>query len=263
LDLEILWASDEVLRLGANASRLRELRGVGGADSVPALQLAYDAASGTTSGIASDTASQHRDAAILWIHGPQPVLLEPSGRLMNNWRRRAGYPLLYTLSVKAGKNRLREALDDLPETRPLQRLGGLQEDLGRLLETLRHPSANVAVLRERAENPRRIPLEWGKQTSAHLARLWANGETQRLVATGKEDDRNQAVLLATAHQIVTAVSGAVVLENLAQYQQANLTPADRSSVPTIPEPETWALMLVAAALLGGQWLLRRRRWKRA
>lgn len=272
LTYEILWSSDEVLRLGANTSRLRELRGVGGADNVPALQLAYDAASGTARRAAAGATSQHHDTAILWIHGPQPVPLESPGRLQNNWRRRGGYPPLYTLSVKAGKNPLREALDELPQTRPLQRLGDLQEDLRRVLETLRHPSANVAALRERVENPRHIPRKWGEQTSTHLARLWASQQTQRLAATGKGEDRSEAVLLAVAHQIVTAVSGAVVLESQAQYEQANLTPVDRSSVPTIPEPETWALMLVAAALLGGQWLSRqwrsrqwnseRRRWKR-
>jgi hypothetical protein len=250
-DYEILWASDTVEHFGENPSRLRDLHGEGGSDSVPALQRAYQ------------TASRQGDAAILWIHGPQPVLLEPPGPLQNNWRRRAGHPRLYTLRAMAGKNRVLETLENRPEVIPVPRMGKLRHDLIRFFETISRSSANFATVRERVERPQEIPPDWGKGTSAHLARLWAKDETERLTATGKTEDHEQAVLLATAHQIVTAVSGAVVLESRAQYEQANLTPADRNSVPTIPEPETWALMLITAVLLCAQWLARRRRWKRA
>jgi len=37
----------------------------------------------------------------------------------------------------------------------------------------------------------------------------------------------------------------VVLETAAQYEQAGLTPATAGEVPTIPEPETWALIALA------------------
>jgi hypothetical protein len=250
-DYEILWAADTVERFGANPSRLRDLRAEGGPDSVPALQRAYE------------TASRQRDVAILWIHGPQPVLLEPPGPLQNNWRRRTGSPRLYTLRAVAGKNRVLETLENRPEVIPVPRMGELRHDFIRFFETISHSSAKFAAVRERVERPEEIPRDWGERTSAHLARLWAKDETERLTATGKTEDREQAVRLATAHQIVTAVSGAVVLENQAQYEQANLTPAAGNSVPTIPEPETWALMLITVVLLCAQWLARRRRWKRA
>ena len=57
---------------------------------------------------------------------------------------------------------------------------------------------------------------------------------------------------------MTPLSGAVVLETSAQYQQAGLEPVEPGSVPTIPEPETWAMLAVALAMLGVHRYRRRR-----
>ena len=59
----------------------------------------------------------------------------------------------------------------------------------------------------------------------------------------------EAVLLAARYQLVTPVSGAVVLETREQYEEAGLRPVEPGSVPTIPEPEIVLLLLVAGALL--------------
>jgi hypothetical protein len=48
-----------------------------------------------------------------------------------------------------------------------------------------------------------------------------------------------------------------VLESDDQYLRAGLTPPDPGLVPTIPEPETWALLIVAC--LAFAWALRTRR----
>ena len=48
---------------------------------------------------------------------------------------------------------------------------------------------------------------------------------------------------------MTPVSGAVVLENDQQYKDAGLEPPGDVAVPTIPEPEVWALLLVALAVV--------------
>ena len=51
------------------------------------------------------------------------------------------------------------------------------------------------------------------------------------------------------YQLVTPVSGAVVLETQAQYDQAGLKPVDPDSVPIVPEPETWMLIGVCLVVL--------------
>lgn len=57
--------------------------------------------------------------------------------------------------------------------------------------------------------------------------------------------------LAARYQLVTRVSGAVVLETMEQYEQNGLKPVDANSVPQVPgvpEPSTPLLVLVAAAV---------------
>jgi hypothetical protein len=92
---------------------------------------------------------------------------------------------------------------------------------------------------------------------------WANGG---LRAIGNEPillraDRRieTAVALAALYQLVTPVSGAVVLETRQQYQEAGLTPVDPATVPAIPEPQTWQVLALGLALLMGRAKLARPR----
>jgi hypothetical protein len=59
----------------------------------------------------------------------------------------------------------------------------------------------------------------------------------------------RALALARQHQLVTAVSAAVVLERKAELVRAGLEPGEPAGVPSIPEPGTWALLLVGLVLL--------------
>ena len=94
----------------------------------------------------------------------------------------------------------------------------------------------------------------GAESNLHLARLWAFDEINRLVKAG---DRSRAIEIAALYQLVSEVSGAVVLETAEQYKQAGLTPVSPTSVPTVPEPGTWALMIAGAIALA--WYGKRRR----
>jgi hypothetical protein len=91
----------------------------------------------------------------------------------------------------------------------------------------------------------------------HLVRLWAHDEVLRLCASKNEEDRKAAVKIASAYNLVTPVSGAVVLESAQQYREAGLTPSSAAEVPTIPEPETWILLCISAAII--LWLAHGRR----
>ena len=65
--------------------------------------------------------------------------------------------------------------------------------------------------------------------------------------------------LAGRFQLVTPVSGAVVLETQQQYQVAGLQPVDPATVPSIPEPATSLLLLLG---LLATWPMLRRRLRR-
>ena len=76
------------------------------------------------------------------------------------------------------------------------------------------------------------------------------------MASGSEGLNEAAQILAVRYQLVTPVSGAVVLENAQQYQATGLQPVDAGSVPTIPEPEMVVLLIVVGLLL--MWLIWRK-----
>jgi hypothetical protein len=80
------------------------------------------------------------------------------------------------------------------------------------------------------------------------------------MALGDEKSVEDATKLAIAYQLVTPVSGAVVLETKEQYTAAGLKPVDPGTVPTIPEPEMVLLIAIAAILL--LWLLHRQHFFR-
>lgn len=98
---------------------------------------------------------------------------------------------------------------------------------------------------------RRYEVEWRERAAEtrYAAQLWAAREVARLTQRG---ERDEALALAKRYRVVTAVSGAVVLESKEQYRQFGLE-APGAAVQT-PEPATWMLMLVG---LGGVLLWRR------
>ena len=90
--------------------------------------------------------------------------------------------------------------------------------------------------------------------SSHVVRLWVFDQIRALFKARKIA---QAVQLAAQYQLVTPVSGAVVLETAQQFKDAGLTPADPATVPVVPEPSTWMLLFVGICLFG-VWLRRSR-----
>lgn len=92
--------------------------------------------------------------------------------------------------------------------------------------------------------------------SPQLVRLWAARE---LASAGDRRDATRTHDVALAHRlnIVTPVSGAVVLETDRDYRANDLSLPDPDAVPTVPEPETWALLILTA--VAGAWMLRQRR----
>jgi hypothetical protein len=235
-------------RAGSWTDQLERVDFVGGPDSVPALEAAWDEA-------------DKRHALVVWVHGPQPVLLTPAEGLRQRWTRRPDGPELLAFPVATGPNRVLESLDGADVSSVVVREGSVEEDLARLLteRSQDHPVLTAVRDRQAGTQPATTP---GK-TSDHLVRLWARDEVLRLLPSseGRLDD---AIDVAGRYRLVTPVSGAVVLETAQQYERAGLTPGQPGQVPTIPEPETWAL--VAIALVTVAYAARRRSkvaWTRA
>ena len=69
------------------------------------------------------------EAVVVWIHGPQPVLLDTAEELRQRLERRGGHPSLCEIQTQAGPNRVAEKLDGLQSVMAAPRLGKLSDDL--------------------------------------------------------------------------------------------------------------------------------------
>ena len=232
----------------ASAAMLaRELDGAtftGGADNVPALARAWDLA-----------AQSPNNSAIVWIHSPQLLQLRPVEELRQRWDRRPDGPVLYAVQTGNGPDRIEEKLDGIFSVESVPRLGPLQSDLQKLFAQLSGGSKTLEFVRWNEKLQQLPNSSNAKETSGHLARLWAHDEVRRLMGARDEKALEDATQLAVAYQLVTPVSGAVVLETKEQYTAAGLKPVEPGTVPTIPEPEIVMMIAVVAALL--LWLLYR------
>lgn len=241
VDSAFVAANDELLEwTGAEAaSKLAALKALGGQDNVPALLRAWDAAAA-------------KNGIVVWIHGSLPVALTSSEGLRQRWERRPEGPRILELVAGGRANAVLGELDGLSRITQVPRAGKIDEDFRLLLDRFGGRRPAVEILRESGAGP-------GTRTSAHLARLWALDEVRRLLASGTAESRAKAADLSVRHRLVTPVSGAVVLESAEQYKNAGLEAPDSTkgpAVPVVPEPETWALLLVSGAAF--LWWLRKR-----
>jgi Vault protein inter-alpha-trypsin domain len=248
LEVAVVLASDTAtviapLKTGGDAASLAvaKVAFAGGADNVPALAQAWDLAAGSSAGI------------VLWVHGPQPMRIGGATALEQRWARRPTGPRLLALPVTEGPNQVFEELGHLTSISSWPRRGPLAADLEEALGQVVGSIYPIEALREVSTSPPKLVT---LPTSGHIRRLWAAAQVHTALATGDVASRKAAVDIAVKNRVVTPVSGAVVLETQVQYQGAGLEPPGQQSIPTIPEPDTWLLLIVVACALA--WLLCRR-----
>jgi hypothetical protein len=222
MPVTVLVAGDQVTE-GLGRARFE-----GGTESAPALIAAWD------------RAAAQPGSAVLWIHGPQALVLTGAAELEQRLERSTDGPPLYTYAAAPGENRLLATL--WTHVRPVPRLQA--GDLEAFLGGLAGDRSPLVAVRERV-----TARPEGTETSDHLARLWANDRIQTLVR-GTAGDRAEALALASKYHLVTPVSGAVVLETKQQFEANDLEPGQAGQVPTVPEPGTWALLGLVAVVLG-------------
>lgn len=236
LQLYIIVADDEMTEGALQsttprdaATMIRDYEFVGGKDNTPALIQALNGAQ-----------AKH-DSALLWIHGPQPVTF-PGIAALEQLLQRRGQVRWYDVQVTPGANRTLERLDGIAQIHTLS-----LDKLPALISRWRSDGSEVIVHRQKLSSAQ-SPGAPEEQTSDHLARLWAHDEVRRLLHR-EQPLREQAIEVASHYQLVTPVTGAVVLETQQQYDAAGLTPVPEGTVPSIPEPEEWALIVIALFVL--------------
>lgn len=245
LPFALLVASDEAAGLAslefrsdaasreAAADWLLKCDPTGGQDNVATLVRAVD------------LAAREPGSVIVWIHVPLPVLLQSTDPLRQRYKWQPEGPAILDLQTGVGPNRVTEQLDRVNAVRAVPRSGDVPGDLSRLIASWDKSAKSHTFARERVSAPPAAG-ENAREATLHLARLWAREEIARLHARRKPAE---ALDLAGRYQLVTPLSGAVVLETQEQYRATGLQPVDAATVPMIPEPQTWALMLVGLVML--------------
>ena len=251
--ITLLLAGDEVVACPdhepARAARwLRSQTLRGGQDNLDALVAAWDVAAAG-------------GGEVLWLHGAQPCGWQALESLLQREARRPGRVRFRAFPVARGAQVILEKLDGVSRVTAAPRIGTLTEDLrGEFLRVLKGDEWSINRTCEQGD-PRagggavESPQAGREDKGAHIARLWAADEVRRLMG----DKRAEAVALAGKFQLVTPVSGAVVLETQQQFDEAGLKAVDPSTAPTIPEPATVALILGGVALVFVVWTRKGRR----
>lgn len=255
VQMAVFLAGDEIQELmklqpvsktacSAAAEAVRAADFVGGCDNVRALDRAWDIAAGGADGV------------ILWLHATQPVVFSGLEGLRQKWERRPDGPRLLDMQFGPGPNVLIRPLDGIAAVRSIARTDAPERDLVRQFQLW-----NTTAGAYRYE---RVAQATGATEdvvikSAHIARLWALDSIRAAVASRRQEDIARAQTLAVTYQLVTPVSGAIVLETQQQYQEAGLAPVAANTVPTIPEPETWMLLVVGSGVMFAVLFIRRRR----
>jgi hypothetical protein len=232
------WTEDQK---SAAIHVLRTAQFVGGQDNTSALAEAFN------------RLEPYENALVLWVHGPQPVRFSKGLAALERISRLKRLPKLILYDLEPGPN---EALPDASwawSATVLPQTGAPESDLKAFLSKLWRQD-DLRVVRRVVTDDKDE-----RKGSDHIARLWASEQVLSLLGSHKADGRSEAVALGSRYRLVTAVSGAVVLQTAQQYAQNNLTPVAPGTVPTVPEPEEWVLILIVCAAMS--WLMLRRRFR--
>ena len=217
----------------ASVRYLQDISFEGGHDNSAALLLAWEWAAASS------------DGALVWIHGPQPLLPGSADALLQHYRQRPDRVRMFGLEAVTGPNVLWEKMDGVAALASVPRIGSLHDDLVRLLTGWKPAAQQVVVERSRASGAQ-PPRE---QASAHLARLWAGERAAPLRANSEHataaetDELRQLDLLLTS--TADAPSPALPAHAGAMPESA---PADEDSAVSVSA--TWLMLGVALAVLG-------------
>lgn len=229
------WNADQRARF---QKALADTDFVGGQDNLP-----------TVADAVADVARS--DALLLWVHGPQPVNpARTRAQLDQVLDRSTALPRLVRYQPDPGPALTSSGRPWFETARFVAPTSAPEHDLTTLLRDLTQNRPIWHVARTAA------PTVGAASGSIHIARLWAAGEAVRALG-GKPADRTAAIQLARRLNVVTPMSGAVVLATDVEYEQNGLVAPGADEVPTIPEPHEWALLAIVAVMLLLLWRRRR------
>jgi hypothetical protein len=258
------FPEDAVLHATIAGSRPEHWDESGGRDGLIAWLSAWDFAYGQRVVPALVEASQRALATangeLLVIHGPQPYEDEEADALasaIKRGRRNGGALPVRMVGVASGPNAVARSLVNFSEVETIATFDSLQKTLEQIAQA---GVATDIVRNYTLRGDGAIAADAAPHgTASHVVRMAALDRIMGLLRSESPLETEEAVSIAKRCRLVTPVSGAVVLENQAQYARHGLDDGEAlDAVPAVPEPEEWLLLGVAALALGVA-LLRRKK----
>ncbi len=249
IDIEFIIAGDEPIvlhplsKLNKTAktkliSGLKNYQFQGGANNITALELAVNHIVGNP------------HTALVWIHGPQPYLLKSLSHLNQFWQRRSNAgTTLYYVPTSLGANKI---IQSLPKSARAYYADPYQNVVASLDKLFAQLTGQIKTFRREYSLIDKKNLDNAThKTSNHLVRLWANSKILALLRSATPEGKEEAIRLSSQYKLVTAASGAIVLETDQQYKQFGLNKGKKNgfNIPAVPEPETWMLIILSLLAL--------------
>ncbi|MCH2175718.1 MAG: hypothetical protein MK193_08320 [Lentisphaeria bacterium] len=226
VDLVIFVAQDDGCK-EISIDELVEYDFIGGRNNIYALENAVHAA--------LEEPSSH----ILWLHGPQLFDFEDQYSLYNSLVRNKNDIYIKSFQFDPGVNAISSFTSLSGYFQHWRKLKSTEDDFS---DFLHFYLAEIPMWCFKREKVFKQPA--GEEGSKHIARLWANEYIWQEHRKYGQKNYDDLVSLGASYQLVTPVTGAVVLENEQQYENAGLQPVNAGSVPGIPEPNFILLILM-------------------
>lgn len=209
---------------------------------------------------AVDRAASTDDAAVLWIHGSQPVHQASQAELKKPFSsRKQRRPLLYDFRVESGPNAILQGMTAVGALVEVPRGDGITKDLENLfyawtVETELNAApefrtvelnTGTAMVNDAAGNDKGngaiVPAVQIEADPA-LAQLYAYRQVQENFDSSNTTEVARASDLAEKYHLVSPVSSALVSLDDPNEEQ-------RVSTAVAPEADTWLLLIVAFAVI--------------
>ena len=207
--------ADSVLLLSAGTpetyraagERLKKTDCIGGQDNISVLIQAWD------------IAAEKKNSAVVRIHRGQPVLLQ-SPEILKQKIENCPEIRLFDIQAANGADRILEAFDLKGNIEVISVFGNMSRDLKRLFSEWKGTQKYYGLSRSRIGTG--FGLSRDRETSSHLARLWAYNEVLKLCAADVHEQKEQTVQFAADYHIVTPVTGAAAIKSDSPYRMALL-----------------------------------------
>jgi len=176
---------------------------------------------------AKDFIGREKHAAILWIHGPQPIVFQDEESDLKSLMDRGSRRLkIYDCQLGGPQaNELANYMSKLdanacPKFITVGNSRSLKNRLDSLEQNQFAAGDDFVVERQKVHNSHKQEVVQNFPTVSRVSSIWAADEARKCVNLG---DSGAAIMLGTAYRVVTPVTGAVVMETQRDYQYQHLS----------------------------------------